>query len=590
MINKAAIYHRAGLEYRYAAADGKVYIRLKTACGDVKRVILHHGLRYDRNNPAIVEELEMDRVLSDGISDWFEVSYYPKDPKIYYYFHIESEDESVYYLESGFTNSVTDNLNLRFYFPYIMESEMLRVPEWSRGAVVYEIFPDRFERAEGFGRAIENIVVDEWGQRPKGGYHYFGGNLEGIRQRIPYLKELGVEVLYLTPIFKAPSVHRYDIIDYYDIDPLLGTKDDLKALIKDLHKEGIRIVMDAVFNHCSHLFFAFQDLLKNQEKSRFKDWFHVKHYPVVHRENTYHTFADVAWNMPKLNTSNPEVIAYFSEVGRYWIREYDIDGWRLDVANEVDSNFWRQFRIAVKGQNPEALIVGEVWTESFRWLQGDMFDSVMHYPFMNPVREFAAYKRISAVKMDEWLNQVASLYTHECRDALWTNLDSHDIDRFLNAANGDTDALMLGSFLLLTFPGAPMLYYGTELGMEGANDPDCRRCMEWERANDDNKVFTHFKKLISIRKQHEALRKGNFRTWRKPNDGVYAFLRQTENDTLIAVLNTNDYEMTFEVSIPSALRQAQSFVDLYASARVERYDDSLTITLPAKTGAVVTGA
>lgn len=587
MINKAAIYHRAGLEYRYVASDGKVYIRLKAACKNLARVTLYHGLRCDPNNPPAVEALLMDRVLSDGIHDWFEASFLPKDPKVFYYFYIESGDEAIYYLESGYKKKPGENRNEFFYFPYIMESDLLRVPEWARGAVTYEIFPDRFEKAEGFGRVKETLTLDEWGAKPRGAHQYMGGNLEGIRRRIPYLKELGIDVLYLTPIFKSNSVHRYDIIDYYEIDPMLGTKDDFEALVKDLHKEGIKIVLDAVFNHCSQDFFAFKDLLENQENSRYRDWFHVKQYPVVYGKNTYMAFADTAWSMPKLNGTNPEVQDYFAEVGRYWIREFKIDGWRIDVANEVDVNFWRKFRTAVKGQKSDAFIVGEIWGDSFRWLQGDMFDSAMHYPFTNAVKQCLAHKEITPVEMDQWLNNIASLYTHECRDALWTILDSHDAERFLHAAKGDIKALMMASFLLLTFPGAPMLYYGTELGMEGGNDPDCRRTMEWERLDKDHSILDHYQKLIMARKAHEALRIGNFRTWRSPVDGGYAFLRETEKEVVLVVLNTSQDTLTLEMDVPDLFQSADKLKDIYGGRNVSKTGKTLNIILPGQTGAVI---
>jgi cyclomaltodextrinase len=587
MINKAALFHRAGLEYRYAASDGKVYIRLRAACQNLTKAVLYHGLRYDRHNPPKVEALPMERVLSDGVHDWFEASFKPKDPKIFYYFYIESANDSAYYLESGFKSQPGDNRNEFFYFPYILESDKLKVPDWARGIVTYQIFPDRFERAEDYGRVREGISLDPWGAKPTGPNQFMGGNLEGIRTRIPYLKALGVDAIYLTPIFKSPSVHRYDIIDYYDIDPMLGDKDDFKRLVEDLHKAGIKIILDAVFNHCSHEFFAFKDLLKNQEKSRYKDWFFVKKYPVAYARDTYEAFADMAWNMPKLNTANPEVQEYFSQVGRYWIREYHIDGWRIDVANEVDANFWRKFRMAVKAEDPETFIVGEIWGDSFRWLQGDMFDSVMHYPFTYAVKECFAHKTIDAVAMDQWLNRIAALYTHECRDTLWTILDSHDSERFIHAANLNEDALFMASFMLLTFPGAPMLYYGTELLMEGANDPDCRRCMEWDRVTEDHPLLNHYKKLIKLRKSHEALRKGNFRTWRAPVDGGYAFLRETQDETALIVLNTSDSTMAMELTVPEGLKSAKKLVDAYGEQPVTKTRESIRITLPAKTGAVV---
>lgn len=584
-INRAALFHRAGLEYRFANSDGSVTIRLKTACNNVRKVTLIHGQRYDHQNPPAVIYIPMERQLSDGVSDWFEVSFTPQDPRLFYSFCLEGDTETLYLQESGISvEPVTENRNELFFFPYIQPSDVFDVPEWARGAVVYQIFPDRFERVPGYG-VTTGHRLKKWSQS-LGTRGFFGGNLEGIRRRIPYLKELGIDILYLTPIFSSKSYHRYDTDDYFDIDPLLGSKEDLRNLVNDLHAHGIRVMLDAVVNHCGPNFFAFVDVLNKGVASPYKDWFFVQSWPMEVEKRNYETFATCP-TMPKLNMTNPDAAAYFCEMGKYWIREFDIDGWRIDVANEVDPFFWTQFRHAVKSVKTDALLVGEIWGDSFQWLQGNMFDAVMHYPFREPIRAHFAHGAISLHELDNRLNRVASLYTSACRDALWTILDSHDTERFLHAAKEQTLALELAAFLQFVFPGAPMVYYGTELGMSGGNDPDCRRPMRWDLATEDNSLLQHYKRLSEAKHHFSVLRTGNFRTWAIHN-GAYVFLRESLSLTVMVILNTGDLPNELELPLPIAMQGAEEYKDYMENATVQlTAQGKLRVLIPAASGAII---
>ena len=215
-----------------------------------------------------------------------------------------------------------------------------------------------------------------------------GRRSPGVIDRFGHLVDLGVDVIYFTPIFEAPSNHKYDTVDYYWIDPHFGDEDTVRKLIELAHEHGIKVVFDAVFNHSGYGFFAFQDVLEHGEDSPYAHWFNIDSFPVQTEPPNYETFANQIATMPKLMTCHDDVKEYFLEVGRYWVREFGIDGWRLDVANEIDHHFWREFREAVKSENPDALIVGELWHEASEWVRGDQFDSVMNYSFQYACLDF----------------------------------------------------------------------------------------------------------------------------------------------------------------------------------------------------------
>ena len=232
-------------------------------------------------------------------------------------------------------------------------------PQWARGCVGYQIFPDRFRRVDVPGEE----TVEPWGSKRVANEYRFGGNLKGILEAVPYLAELGVGVVYMTPIFLSDTSHRYNTFDYYQIDPLLGTLEDLRNLADALHEKGIRIVLDGVFNHCGLGFAPFKDAMEKGKGSEYYDWFFFgEQYPCG-----YMTFGEKWAYMPKLNMQNEACAAYFLDVGRYWLREAHVDGWRLDVSPEVYPDFWRQFRRAVMAANPNAIMIAECWHDSREW-------------------------------------------------------------------------------------------------------------------------------------------------------------------------------------------------------------------------------
>ncbi len=254
--------------------------------------------------------------------------------------------------------------------------------------------------------------------------------------------------------------------------------------------------------------------------------------------------------MPKLNTAHPEVRAYLLDVAEYWTREAEIDGWRLDVANEVDHRFWRAFRDRVKGVNPEALIVGEIWHDAGPWLQGDQFDSVMNYLFRDAVLDFFAAGRIGADRFDALLTRIRMMYPEPAHFAMFNLLGSHDTERFLTACGGRLERMRLAVLFQMTYPGMPMIYYGDEVGLRGGPDPDCRRPMVWEEEKQNRELLAHYRKLIALRKALRPLRRGDFRTWLvDPLRNLYGFVRREGESCVGVLLNNSPHEHRVEVDL-----------------------------------------
>lgn len=338
------------------------------------------------------------------------------------------------------------------------------------------------------------------------------------------------------------------------IDPHFGDEETLKKLINTCHSKGIRIMFDAVFNHSGKTFKPFVDVQEKGEHSRYKDWFHVRKFPLAVEDGvpTYDTF-DFEPLMPKLNTENPEVKEYLLGVARHWAEEYGIDGWRLDVADEVDHQFWREFRQTVKAINPDIYILGEIWHESSPWLQGDQFDSVMNYPFKNAVTDFFIKDTTDALTFSHAIGTQMSRYPLQVTEVAFNLLDSHDTARALTVAKGNKERLKLAVLFQMTYTGTPCVYYGDEIGMEGEHDPDCRRCMIWDKEEQDRELFDYYRQVIALRKQHSALRQGSFRflhSRKGSNELVYE--RTDGKERFIIAMNSSDQPITVELDLEAS--------------------------------------
>ena len=378
-------------------------------------------------------------------------------------------------------------------------------PDWVKDAIFYQIFPDRFCRSERY-HAVGKFVP--WNSRPTR-ENMFGGNLAGIEDKLKYIAGLGVNAIYLCPIFKSNSNHRYHTVDYFEIDPVLGTLKDFDRLVKKAHKLGLRVILDGVFNHCSRGFFQFNSLMELGQNSPYVDWFHVKGWPL----NAYSGKPNYEcwWNypaLPKFNTGCPDVREYLFSVGEYWTAR-GIDGWRLDVPNEIDDDsFWQEFRRRVKAINPEAYIVGEIWDAPERWLQGDQFDGVMNYLFRKAVMKFLFDEH--PISTEEFCSRLREAFPEGRGDIPMNLLGSHDTTRLRSQPRASWDRIRLALTLMFFLPGAPCVYYGEELGMEGGKDPDNRRSVPWEKLSQMQKepVYALVKELTEMRKSSAVLRDG----------------------------------------------------------------------------------
>ncbi|GGF94177.1 glycoside hydrolase family 13 protein [Paenibacillus abyssi] len=553
---KEALLHIADNPFAFAVGSNELKVRLRAKKEDVARCSLLHSDRYQSEGRE--SGMALSKVAWDELYDYFE-GIIPSDTKrVRYVFLLEgTAGDHLWYGEKGI--AVNREGAGYFQFAYITEQDLFTIPDWVHDGIVYQIFPERFYNGDPKNDPPGTL---DWDEPLTDWKTYYGGDLAGIEQKLPYLEGLGINVIYMTPVFTSTTNHKYDTTDYYSIDPQFGDLDTVKSLVKEAHSRGIRIIFDAVFNHCGDTFFAFQDVLKNGESSKYADWFFIDSFPVVQRPKTnYETFANSVFSMPKLNTKNPEVREYLLQVARYWIEETGIDGWRLDVANEVDHEFWRAFRKVVKEANPEAVIIGEVWHDSRAWLRGDQFDGVMNYLFKEALNGFFAKQNIGVRTFNNLLTHSRMIYSDQANAAMFNLIDSHDTERFLTACtkggwgwNEEKQAegrMKLAAFFQLTYPGMPMIYYGDEVGMEGENDPYCRKPMVWEKELRNESMLDHYRSIISLRKEHPELARGSYETWLEDElKNTYGYIRTYKDQASGLLINNSPKTQVVKLSFP----------------------------------------
>ncbi|MBU1589397.1 MAG: glycoside hydrolase family 13 protein [Actinobacteria bacterium] len=380
---------------------------------------------------------------------------------------------------------------------------MPHTPDWLADAVFYQIFPERFANADP---SLDPPGVEPWGAEPTRD-NFFGGDLAGITQHLDHIESLGANAIYLTPIFEADTNHRYDAKDYFAIDHRLGDLSTFRTFLDAAHARGIRVVLDAVLNHCGDGHWAFRDVVELEEASPYVNWFSVENFPVrPHPEPNYRTCSG-CYYLPKWNAYNPEVRDHHYKVARYWV-EQGIDGWRLDVPYFINDNFWRGFRDVVKGIDDDLYIVAEEWRAPEQWLQGDLADGTMNYTLRDLVLGFIADRTITGTQFAEGMNELTARVPEGSRPAMLNLLGSHDTERLVTRHGGDLAALRQSYALLLLAEGAPMIYYGDEVGLEGDNDPGCRGTMPWDEAEWNSELLASIRELIAVRRSHPAFTRG----------------------------------------------------------------------------------
>lgn len=410
----------------------------------------------------------------------------------------------------------------------------MSTPYWVRDAIFYQIFPDRFANGDPHN---DPPNVQPWGSSPTN-WGFQGGDLLGILQHFDYLLGLGINAIYLNPIFTATSNHRYNTSDYYQIDPKLGTMQDFHELMDAAHRNNVRVILDGVFNHCGRGFFAFVDVLENGEYSPYKDWFHIHQFPLDAYGDGDEPNYTGWWNnksLPKLNTDNPEVRNYLFDVARYWI-EQGADGWRLDVPNEInDDAFWEEFRHVVKSANRDAYLVGEIWDVNPRWANDTHFDGLMNYPIRDALIPLLQ-GRENLLQFNERVERFFKAYKRENINAMYFMLSSHDTERIKTILGNDLSKTKLAYQFQMAFPGAPAIYYGDEIGLEGERDPDCRRAFPWKETTWNRELSQWIRRLVALRKRMPVLRHGEYIRLLADND-LYAYARTLGEETVLMAMN-----------------------------------------------------
>jgi cyclomaltodextrinase / maltogenic alpha-amylase / neopullulanase len=542
---KEAIYHRPKDNYAYACTNGDLHIRIRTKRDDLQSVSLIFGDPYHwEEGKWINEEQKLVKTGSDQLFDYWFTSVTPPYRRLKYGFSLSDGVETTYYTEKGFMDERPTDTGECFAFPFVNSIDIFNAPSWVKDTVWYQIFPERFGNGNP---TIDPEGTLEWGNADPTPTNFFGGDLQGVIDHIDYLKDLGITGIYFTPIFKAHSNHKYDTIDYLEIDPQFGDNETFKRLVEVCHENGIRIMLDAVFNHSGFYFPQFQDVLEKGEQSRYKDWFHTREFPLITEPlPNYDTFAFTPF-MPKLNTENPEVKEYLLEVGRYWVKEFDIDGWRLDVANEVDHAFWREFRHEVKKIKSDLYILGEIWHDSMPWLRGDQFDAVMNYPFTTNILNLFAKRTISNKEFIENMVNVLHMYPKNVNEVSFNLVGSHDTPRILTECNEDIRRVKLIYTIMLTFVGTPCIYYGDEIGLTGVQDPGCRKCMEWDESKQNRDLFDHIKKLIQLRDDHPLLANEGELTFIPSNyhESCIAYTKSNGTSSFLIIVNNDEKEVNY---------------------------------------------
>lgn len=527
-----AVLHASDSKFCFAVSKDEVVLRLRLARECVPdSVEAVYGGKYEFAQTRF--KAEMTRVFEDALYAWYIVKLKLDDIRLVYVFELTFGEKVFYYSEDGVSEEYDFSLSYynSFQLPYINPIDILPRVKWMKNAVFYQIFVDRFN----IGKVDKDMgyINMKWGE-PVNTKSFAGGDIKGVTLKLDYIRSVGANAVYLTPIFKAPSNHKYDIEDYKTIDPAFGTTADLKELVKQAHDRGMYIVLDAVFNHCSSDAAQFKDVLEKGKDSAYFDWFVIHGEYVDMEKINYECFASCPY-MPKWNTSNPEVVDFLVDIALYWIKEADIDGWRLDVSDEVSHAFWREMRKKVKALKPECVLIGENWHDAGSYLLGDQFDGIMNYAFTKACLDFFASGKTNAKGMADKLSSLLMRNNDNANFMMLNLLDSHDTHRFLTCVGKDRRKLLSAFALTVFYTGVPFVYYGTEIATEGGYDPDCRRTMDWKKAESKDDFFDEFTAIAKFYRQCETVREGDISVHAKGN--LLEVTRTLGNDCVVLTVN-----------------------------------------------------
>ncbi len=581
-MNQLALWHNAKSEFSYAYDQETLHITLRTAKNDLDKVQIIFGDPFSWGGDQFGKPywkhdiLAMKRRYQTDDFDFYFAEIRPPYLRTKYAFILESNQDRYVY-GSKRVRFITDesklyekfDLSEYYNFPYLNHEDLHHTPSWVKDTIWYQIFPDRFHS----GRRLSHL---KWGKLPVNNHEFYGGDLLGVIEKLPHLHGLGVTGIYFTPIFLAPTAHKYDTTDYFLIDPQFGTNEDFGILVKKAHELGIKVMLDGVFNHCGFDHPYFQDVVKNGENSVYKDCFYIDKFPVINfplnsngKPTNYYgielnlkTFAFTP-HMPKWNTSNPIAEKHLLDCIKFWIEEYDIDGWRLDVSNEISHDFLRQIKKVSRQAKKDTFILGENWDSSYPWLHGDQLDSVMNYDLSYPIWKYLEHQ----IDLKTFMN-VVTMYLATTPKNVMENMfnlvGSHDTIRIKRRLNDDARRVKISYLLMFLSAGAPNIYYGDEIGITGEHDPDNRRCMLWNEKDQDLNFFHFTKQLIELRKKHPSLSDYDYHFI---DSNVLMFSKEKNNDKILVIINNGK-----QASIPIDLTVEGVYTNLFTNKKVELHD------------------
>jgi len=557
-MNKLALWHKAKSEFSYAYDNETLHIILRTARNDFSSVEIIYGDPFSWISPNTwkneISKMRKRYQTSDFDYYWFEIK--PQFLRVKYAFLLKYADKTFLFGAKRLLRIEEDSnlygafdLSQYYNFPYLNFEDLHNTPNWVKDTVWYQIFPDRF-----YTTTKNNNL--KWGSLPVSNDQLFGGNLAGVIKKIPYLKSLGITGIYFTPIFESPSAHKYDTTNYFKIDPQFGTNKIFKELVKTAHENDMKVMLDGVFNHCGYDHKFFQDVIKNGEDSKYRDCFFIDEFPIVNypvnalgkpvnygkTPLNFKAFAFTPY-MPKWNTNNKIVSDYLLKSISYWIKEFDIDGWRLDVSNEISHDFLRKIKKVSRDTKKDTFILGENWDSSYPWLHGDQMDSVMNYDLSDILWKFVEHK----VDLKTFKNLITSYFANTPDNIMETTFNlvgSHDTVRIKRRLDDDHRRVKLIYLLMFLSAGSPSIYYGDEIGITGNHDPDNRRCMIWNKNLHDLDFMAFVRLLIKLRDKHPSFKSCDYHFI---DSSILVFTKHSKNNEILILINNGEKQ---SISIP----------------------------------------
>ncbi len=551
-INTRYLAHEPAEErFIYLTRTGEVNLKFQVQRSGVDEVIL---VLNDTGKEFNLHQIKMNYYTLNNFYCFYVTQFEPVGDVLSYYFQVKAGEDLIYYGASGPVENAAD---IQFFRVSVDSVQTFVTPDWAKGAVIYQIFPDRFSNGDstndprsGEWDVYGNLsVVRSWTElpvNPPTGSDFFGGDLQGIIDKLDYLANLGIQAIYLNPLHESVSNHKYDASDFQQIDDNFGTIELFKKLVEEAKRRGIYIIIDGVFNHTGSNFWAFQDIVKNGKNSAYKDWYNIYSYPVNPVEGNYDSWNGYS-SLPVLNYDSREVRDYILQVVRFWLN-LGVKGIRLDAPTEVPHDFWQELRQVVKGIDPEVLLIGEIWQDASPWVNGKEFDSNMNYLYRTSLYNFFIKRSRSVSGFAKDLGIDLTRYPEPALHVMYNHFGSHDVERVKTLARGNTELLKPLIIFQLTYMGAPAIYYGDEIGMEGGDDPDCRRPMIWDPLRQDLELRETYESLIRIRGSSLALRQGSFTpVFIDDENKILGFERVYGSQRVFVVINNNEQSYTMDI-------------------------------------------